>query len=99
MGLAEVQVVVPKKTKIVEGARAPSFRLQADNGDYISLSDFLGKTLILYFYPKDDTAGCTREAIEFTAATKLFAKAGAVIAGVSKDSPARHIKFKEKHQI
>lgn len=82
-----------------EGAKAPAFDLPADGGGRVKLKDFAGKTLVLYFYPKDDTSGCTKEALEFTAAEKKFEKAGAAIVGVSKDSVAAHDKFKTKHKL
>jgi len=83
---------------VTEGAQAPDFELQAADGP-IRLADFKGKTLVLYFYPKDDTTGCTREAQDFTAAAADFAKAGAVVIGVSKDSPASHAKFAKKYDL
>ncbi len=74
-----------------EGDKAPAFSLDSDSGKKISLSDFKGKTLVLYFYPKDNTPGCTREAIAFSGAADAFAKAGATVVGVSKDSVASHV--------
>jgi len=85
--------------ELAEGVKAPSFDLPADSGKRVKLKDFAGKKLVLYFYPKDDTAGCTRQAVEFSAAEKLFAKAGAAIVGVSKDSVEKHDKFKTKHKL
>lgn len=82
-----------------EGAKAPAFRLQTDNGGVLSIKDFAGKTLVLYFYPKDDTTGCTREAIDFSALLPKFRRAGAAVVGVSKDSVEKHKKFKEKHGL
>ncbi len=82
-----------------EGMKAPSFSLPSDGGGNIALKDCLGKTLVLYFYPKDDTSGCTREAIDFSALTKDFKKAGATVIGVSKDSVAAHDKFRKKHDL
>lgn len=81
------------------GAKAPTFDLPADGGKRLKLKDFVGKKVVLYFYPKDDTAGCTKEAIDFSAAEKHFAKAGAVVIGVSKDSAEKHDKFKAKHKL
>jgi peroxiredoxin Q/BCP len=81
-----------------EGARAPDFELVGADGP-LRLSDFKGRTLVLYFYPKDDTSGCTKEAQEFSAAIQDFAKAGAVVVGVSKDSIAKHEKFKAKYDL
>lgn len=83
---------------VVEGAPAPDFELAGADGP-IRLSDFKGKALVLYFYPKDDTSGCTREAQEFTAAVDDFAAAGVAVLGVSKDSLARHAKFASKYDL
>src|SRR3979490_213021 len=81
------------------GAKAPSFALNVDSGGKVSLSGLKGKTVVLYFYPKDDTSGCTAEAIAFSKDAKAFATAGAVVIGVSKDSVASHDKFKAKHRL
>jgi peroxiredoxin Q/BCP len=81
------------------GSPAPAFDLPTDGGGHIRLADLKGQRVILYFYPKDDTTGCTREAIDFTAAAKTFKKKGAVVVGVSKDSVKAHDKFKAKHQL
>jgi peroxiredoxin Q/BCP len=81
------------------GDKAPDFTLPRDGGETVSLSDFAGKTLVLYFYPKDDTSGCTKEAIGFTENLAAFEAAGAVIAGVSKDPVAKHDKFVAKHEL
>src|ERR1700704_6228186 len=81
------------------GAKARSFTLAADSGGKVSLSGLKGKTVVLYFYPKDDTSGCTAEAIAFSKDAKAFATAGAVVIGVSKDSVASHDKFKAKHRL
>ena len=84
---------------LAEGSKAPVFDLPADGGGRARLKDFAGKTLVLYFYPKDDTSACTKEAIDFTGAEKKFAKAGAAVAGVSRDSIAAHDRFKAKHAL
>lgn len=81
------------------GDKAPGFDLPADGGEQISLKDYKGKTLVLYFYPKDDTAGCTKEAIGFTERIKDFEKAGAAILGASKDPVKNHDKFIKKHEL
>lgn len=81
------------------GSAAPDFTLPADGGGEISLSDYAGKYLVLYFYPKDDTPGCTKEAIGFTDMKDKFANLGAEILGVSKDTPAKHDKFIAKHDL
>jgi peroxiredoxin Q/BCP len=79
--------------------RAPNFTLARDGGDKTALKDFKGRKLVLYFYPKDDTKGCTQEAIAFTQALARFDKAGASVLGISKDSTAAHDKFKAKHGL
>lgn len=81
------------------GSKAPDFTLPRDGGGTLSLSSLAGKTVVLYFYPKDDTSGCTQEAMEFSALRDQFASAGAVIVGVSPDSAKKHDKFKEKHGL
>ena len=82
-----------------EGDEAPDFTLQADDGREVSLSDYRGKKVVLYFYPKDGTPGCTREAIEFRDMVKEFDKEDIVILGVSKDGVQSHEKFKRKHEL
>jgi peroxiredoxin Q/BCP len=84
---------------LVEGDRAPDFTLPSDGGGSVSLKALKGKTVVLYFYPKDDTPSCTREAVDFTARLADFRKAGAEVVGVSKDSPKKHDKFKAKHKL
>lgn len=84
---------------ITEGDKAPSFALETDGGGKVSLKDFAGRPLVLYFYPKDDTAGCTKEAIDFSADAASFKKLGIPIVGVSKDSVAAHDRFKQKHKL
>jgi thioredoxin-dependent peroxiredoxin len=81
------------------GDRAPEFDLATDGGGRAKLADYAGKTLVLYFYPKDDTPGCTTEAQGFEAAREQFAAAGAAIVGVSKDTPKKHDRFKAKHGL
>jgi peroxiredoxin Q/BCP len=81
------------------GDKAPNFSLPASAGRTISLAGLKGQKVILYFYPKDDTTGCTREAMDFSAAAKKFKAAGAVVIGVSKDSPASHEKFAKKYGL
>lgn len=82
-----------------EEEEAPNFTLQADDEGTVSLKDYRGKKVVLYFYPKDGTPGCTREAIEFRDIAKEFESEGAVILGVSKDSIKSHQKFKQKHEL
>ena len=81
------------------GQAAPSFTLPRDGGSEVSLSDFAGRIVVLYFYPKDDTPGCTTEAIDFSADIDAFAKAGAVVLGVSRDTVKKHEKFRDKHSL
>jgi peroxiredoxin Q/BCP len=84
---------------IEPGATAPDFTLPRDGGDEVSLADLRGKTVVLYFYPKDDTSGCTKEAIAFTESLSDFEALGAVVLGVSKDSVKKHEKFRDKHNL
>jgi thioredoxin-dependent peroxiredoxin len=81
-----------------EGGRAPNFSMDSTQGP-IKLGDFKGQPLVLYFYPKDDTPGCTTEAKDFSDLAKDFAKAGAAVVGVSRDTMARHEKFAAKHDL
>lgn len=86
-------------TAIDEGATAPDFTLPADNGGEISLSGLRGKPVVIYFYPKDNTSGCTKEAIAFNELSSAFDDAGVVVVGISPDSVASHDKFKAKHGL
>jgi peroxiredoxin Q/BCP len=91
-----------KSTKTIElkvGQKAPDFTLPADNGEKISLKDFRGKKVVLYFYPKDDTPGCTKEACSFRDNINRILERGAVVIGVSADSVESHKKFKEKYNL
>ena len=81
------------------GDKAPKFRLATDGGGEVSLSSLKGQPFVLYFYPKDDTSGCTKEAIEFSGNRKKFDALGVTIVGISKDSTASHDKFKAKHKL
>jgi peroxiredoxin Q/BCP len=82
-----------------DGDGAPDFELPGDGGKPVRLKDFAGRKLVLYFYPKDDTSGCTKQAIDFNALRHEFAKAGADILGISPDSAASHAKFSKKHDL
>ena len=79
-----------------QGAKAPTFALESSTGDKVKLGEFAGKTVVLYFYPRDNTPGCTTEAQEFQAALPKLSKLGAVVLGVSKDTIASHCKFADK---
>ncbi len=81
------------------GQDAPEFELPSDGGGTIALSSLKGKAVVLYFYPKDDTSGCTTEAIDFSALRAEFDQAGAMIVGISPDSAKSHDKFKAKHAL
>ena len=82
-----------------EGDRVPDVRLVGKDGEAISPADFRGQKLVLYFYPKDETSGCTREAQDFTALAAEFEKCGTWILGVSKDNPASHARFIDKYGL
>ena len=85
--------------KLAPGDKAPDFALPDAAGARISLESFAGRMLVLYFYPKDDTSGCTKEAIDFNGLRGEFKKAGAAILGVSPDPVASHARFKAKHKL
>jgi thioredoxin-dependent peroxiredoxin len=82
-----------------EGDKAPDIRLANDAGEPFQLSDLKGKRVVLYFYPKADTPGCTTESCEFRDDVKAFAKKGAVVVGISPDKPAAQAKFKQKYEL
>ncbi|HAY32944.1 MAG TPA: thioredoxin-dependent thiol peroxidase [Ignavibacteria bacterium] len=81
------------------GDKAPDFSLLSDTGEKVSLKDLKGKKVILYFYPKDDTSGCTKEACSFRDNIKIIERKNAVVIGVSKDSVSSHQKFKKKYNL
>jgi peroxiredoxin Q/BCP len=81
------------------GAKAPDFTLPTDGNGEVTLSKLAGQTVVLYFYPKDDTSGCTAEACGFRDAFPDYGRTGAVVIGISKDSVASHDKFKKKHDL
>lgn len=82
-----------------EGAKAPAFSVESDSGEKVSLKDFKGKTVVLYFYPKDDTPGCTQEACDFRDSLARLKKHDAVVLGISRDAVEKHQKFKKKHEL
>ena len=82
-----------------QGTKAPDFTLCDKDGNSVSLSNFLGKKVILYFYPKDNTPGCTKQACAFAAAYEGFKKKDVTVIGISKDSVASHVKFAEKYSL
>lgn len=86
-------------TPVQEGDIAPDFSAPRDGGETMSLRDFAGNPLVLYFYPRDDTPGCTTEAIDFTARIGAFNAAGATVIGVSRDTVTKHEKFIAKHNL
>ncbi|MGB8399706.1 peroxiredoxin [Bradyrhizobium sp.] len=87
------------KSALVEGAKAPAFRLPRDGGDSVSLADFAGSKLVLFFYPRADTPGCTKEAIDFTRLKGAFEQSGAAVLGVSADSVKAQESFRNKHRL
>ncbi len=84
---------------LAEGSKAPAFTLPLDDGTTVKLKDLAGQKVVLYFYPKDDTSGCTKEAIAFSEDIAKFKRAKAKVIGVSRDTIAKHQKFKEKHGL
>ena len=84
---------------IAEGQKAPAFTLQADDGNTVKLADLKGRPVVLYFYPKDDTPGCTKEACAFRDRKAELDKLGAAVLGVSPDTAERHVKFRDKYQL
>ncbi len=88
-----------RKRELTEGGQGPDFSMPANNGKTVRLSDYKGRKLVLYFYPKDDTPGCTKEACAFRDNLPDFEKVDAAILGVSKDTPDKHKKFIEKYTL
>ena len=96
----ETTVSSPATTSVIaEGGKAPNFSLPRDGGGSVSLQDFVGKKLVLFFYPKADTPGCTREAIAFTALSDEFSRSGTAVVGVSADTVKAQEKFRDKHRL
>ncbi|MDO8399956.1 MAG: redoxin domain-containing protein [Bradyrhizobium sp.] len=89
----------PRKVGLSEGAKAPAFRLPRDGGDSVSLSDFKGRNLVLFFYPRADTPGCTKEAIDFSRLSGAFAESQTAVLGVSADPLKAQEAFRDKHEL
>jgi peroxiredoxin Q/BCP len=89
----------PRQLGLSEGARAPAFRLPRDGGDSVSLSDFKGRNLVLFFYPRADTPGCTKEAIDFSRLSGAFAESRTAVLGVSADPLKAQEAFRDKHEL
>jgi peroxiredoxin Q/BCP len=85
--------------ELAAGDKAPNFKLATDDGREVSRASFKGRPYVVYFYPKDDTSGCTREAVDFTAAAGKFTRLGIFVLGISKDSLQSHAKFRAKHKL
>lgn len=85
--------------KLKEGDKAPDFNLESDTGEKVALKDYQGQKVVLYFYPKDDTPGCTKQACEYTDLKRKFTAQHAVVFGVSRDAIESHKKFKKKYNI
>lgn len=84
---------------VEKGAKAPAFKLPTDDGGNVSSKDLVGRPAVIYFYPKDDTPGCTTEAKDFTRLAPDFKRAGVAVVGISPDSVKKHQKFREKHDL
>jgi peroxiredoxin Q/BCP len=97
--LKKADAPAARKAVLAEGAKAPAFRLPRDGGSTVSLSDFSGKKLVLFFYPRADTPGCTREAIDFTRLSSAFAESQTAILGVSADPLKAQEAFRDRHQL
>ena len=97
--LTSIKTLEEENKMLEVGTKAPEFTLSDKDGNSVSLTDFAGKKVVLYFYPKDNTPGCTRQACAFAGAYEEFKKINAVVIGVSKDSAASHRKFAEKHGL
>ena len=98
-GKPRTSSAVDKSHALAAGAKAPPFKLPRDGGGMIALSDFDGKKLVLFFYPRADTPGCTREAIDFTRLKGAFAETGTEVLGISADSLSAQERFRDKHKL
>lgn len=97
--MLSIQVIKGDKEMLNEGQLAPDFELPDENNQIHKLSDYKGKPVVLYFYPKDNTPGCTKEACSFRDSFEEFRNAGVIVLGVSPDPPESHVGFKLKHQL
>ena len=97
--LASVEKPPASTPTLVEGAEAPAFHLPRDGGESVSLADFAGRKLVLFFYPRADTPGCTREAIDFTRLSPEFDDSGTAVLGISADAVKTQEKFRDKHKL
>ncbi|WP_407174079.1 thioredoxin-dependent thiol peroxidase [Bradyrhizobium sp. STM 3562] len=97
--VAKAESAAGKSPQLAEGAKAPPFRLPRDGGEVVSLSDFAGQKLVLFFYPRANTPGCTKEAIDFTRLSQAFAESGTAVLGVSADKPKAQEAFRDKHNL
>ena len=96
---AREEIASVPEPRFAEGAKAPAFRLPRDGGDSVSLADYAGKKLVLFFYPRADTPGCTRKAIDFTRLSGEFADQGTAVLGISADSVKAQESFRDKHGL
>ncbi len=85
--------------RLEPGDKAPAFRLEDHQGKTVALKDFAGKPVVVYFYPRDDTPGCTKEACQFNDNLRAFSRAGAAVVGISPDPPAKHAAFRQKYKL
>jgi peroxiredoxin Q/BCP len=97
--VAKTGAPVPRQQGLSDGAKAPAFRLPRDGGDIVSLADFKGRKLVLFFYPRADTPGCTKEAIDFSRLSGAFAENQTAVLGVSADPPKAQEAFRDKHEL
>jgi peroxiredoxin Q/BCP len=97
--LKKADLPAAAKSALTEGAKAPAFQLPRDGGSTVSLADYSGKKLVLFFYPRADTPGCTKEAIDFTRLSGAFAESGTAVLGVSADPPKAQEAFRDKHRL
>lgn len=95
----KIESAAGKSPRLAESAMAPTFRLPRDGGGIVSLSDFSGKKLVLFFYPRANTPGCTKEAIDFTRLSPAFADSGTAVLGISADPPKAQEAFRDKHRL